>query len=362
MATMTAPIQNEIQVAPERSWEAVVARNPHFDGVVYYAVRSTGVYCRPSCPSRRPRRENVRFFFDPQTAERAGFRACRRCRPNEMTRRNTDVEIVQRVCRYIEKNLDASLSLRELGAAVDTNQFQVQKLFKRVTGISPREYVEARRLAAFRIELRVNGADVTEALYEAGYGSSSRIYEKSSAQLGMTPAQYRRGAPEVKIRYTLTRCALGWLLLGATERGLCTIRIGESAAELETTLAHEFPRAQIARDQEGLEGWATELARRAEGHAPEAELPLDIRITAFQRRVYNALRRIPRGETRSYQDVAKTIGMPTASRAVARACATNPLAIAIPCHRVVRSTGELGGYRWGMKKKEKLLAAERSRD
>ncbi len=346
------------EISGDERWQAVVGRNPRFDGVLYYAVSSTGIYCRPSCPSRRPRREHVRFFFDPRTAEGAGFRPCKRCRPNDGAPRSSEATVVQNVCRYIERNLDSSLSLRELGAAVGTNPFQLQKLFKRVTGISPREYVEARRLSAFRIELRVNRADVTEALYEAGYGSSSRIYEKSSAQLGMTPAQYRKGAPEIAIRYAIAPCALGLLLLGATERGICAIRIGDSEKALEEGLAHEFPRATVQHDKEGLGEWMEDVLRRIEGAEGDPRLPLDIRVTAFQRRVYNELRRIPRGETRSYGQIASRLHMPRAARAVARACATNPVAIVIPCHRVVRGDGDLGGYRWGTRNKRKLLAAE----
>lgn len=346
------------EVSGDEHWEAVVGRNPRFDGVLYYAVSSTGIYCRPSCPSRRPRREHVRFFFDPGTAERAGFRACKRCRPSGGEPRSSEAAVVQDVCRYIEKNLDSSLSLRELGAAVDTNPFQLQKLFKRVTGISPRQYVEARRLSAFRIELRVNRAGVTEALYEAGYGSSSRIYEKSSAQLGMTPAQYRKGASEIAIRYAIAPCPLGMLLLGATERGICAIRVGDSEKSLEQGLAQEFPRATVERDTKGLGQWTEDVLRRIKGGEGDPRLPLDIRVTAFQRRVYNELRRIPRGETRSYGEIARRLRMPRAARAVARACATNPVAIVIPCHRVVRGDGGLGGYRWGIRNKRKLLAAE----
>ncbi len=358
--TIARPVSLNPAAAADSRWEAVVERNPRFDGVLFYGVRTTGVYCRPSCPARRPRRENVRFFFAPAAAERAGFRACKRCRPGAASSADSSLERVRRVCRYIERNLEASLTLRELGSAAGLSPFHLQRVFKRITGITPRQYVEARRLERFRVSLRLNDRDVTTATYEAGYGSSSRIYEKTAAQLGMTPATYRKGAPSVRIRYAIAECSLGRILVGATEKGISSVKVGSSPADLERELRAEFPRASLERDPDAVQKWVAGILERAEGRAPARDLPLDIRATAFQRRVFDELLRIPSGSTRSYSEVARSLGMPAATRAVARACATNPVALIIPCHRVVRADGKLAGYRWGLKRKRQLLDREAS--
>ncbi len=344
------------QHAPE--WLAIVARDNRFDGIVYYGVHSTGIYCKPSCPSRRPRPDRVQLFFDRAEAERAGFRACRRCHPDLLAAHNGQIETVRRVCRYIEQNLEGSLTLNELAHMARMSQAHLQKVFTRVTGISPRQYIEARRLSAFKVELRVNRRDVADATYEVGYGSSSRVYERSAAQMGMTPASYRKGAPGVKVRYATAECSLGRVLLGSTDKGVCAVKIGDSDSMLTAELFKEFPKALIERDKEGLGTWIDELIAHVEKGAPAA-LPLDIQATAFQRRVYEALKKIPRGETRTYSEIATELGDTKGRRAVARACATNPVALVIPCHRVVGANGKLTGYRWGIERKDALLEKER---
>ncbi|HYH00213.1 MAG TPA: bifunctional DNA-binding transcriptional regulator/O6-methylguanine-DNA methyltransferase Ada [Terriglobales bacterium] len=339
-------------------WRAVVERDSRFDGIVYYAVLSTGIYCKPSCASRKPRPERVQLFFDRSEAESAGFRPCRRCRPENVASSNSQLEAVRRVCRYIDSNLEASLTLRELGSVVGLDPLHLQKVFKRTTGVTPRQYIEARRLAAFKVELRVNRRDVTDATYEVGYGSSSRIYERSSEQIGMTPGAYRKGAPGIRIRYATADCSLGRILLAASDRGVCSIKVGQSDSLLIAELFKEFPKALVEGDQETLGAWVSQVVSQVEGGDVPSNLPLDIQATAFQRRVFEALRRIPRGETRSYSQLATEIGAPTSCRAVAQACAHNPVAIVIPCHRVVQANGELGGYRWGKDRKKRLLETE----
>jgi AraC family transcriptional regulator of adaptative response/methylated-DNA-[protein]-cysteine methyltransferase len=337
-------------VDEERYWQAVEGRETRWDGQFVYAVQSTGVYCRPSCPARRPRREQVRFFAAPDAAERAGYRPCRRCHPRE----DAGLAVVERACRRIEKS---NPGLEALAAEQGMSAQRLTRLFRRHLGITPRQYAGAHKMAAFRTEVR-NGASVTEALYEAGYGSGSRLYERAHAELGMTPAAYRRGATGVRIGYSVVGCPLGRLLVAATEKGICMVSLGSAEAGLEAALYLEFPGAEIERDDGRLREWTAALVGQLEGEQPAARLPLDIRATGFQRRVWEELRRIPPGMTRSYGEVARAIERPTAARAVARACATNPVALVIPCHRVVRNDGAVGGYRWGVKRKEKLLAME----
>jgi AraC family transcriptional regulator of adaptative response/methylated-DNA-[protein]-cysteine methyltransferase len=344
--------------AAEAYWTAVSQRDRSFDGVIYYAVRSTGIYCQPSCPSRRPRRDNVEFFTQPQNAERAGFRPCRRCRPNEVRTTSEHVEIVRRACRYVEQNLESSLTLEEIAQAAGVSGGFLHRTFKALTGITPRQYVEARRLNAFKLELRLNQRSVTDAIYEAGYGSSSRLYERASEFIGMSPRQYRTGAPETQIRYATPECSLGWLLIAATDKGICAVKVGDSDGRLERELFSEYRKAEIMRDQKTLGPWIRDVIATVERADARPVLPLDIQATAFQRRVYEVLCRIPRGEVRSYSQVAEEIGEPKACRAVAQACAHNPVALLVPCHRVVRSDGSSGGYRWGARRKKKLLRHE----
>jgi AraC family transcriptional regulator of adaptative response/methylated-DNA-[protein]-cysteine methyltransferase len=344
-------------LSPERRWRIVLARDRRYDGTFVYGVRSTGIYCLPSCPSKKPRRRQVEFFLGPEAAERAGFRACRRCRPGHATLADPRVAAVREACRLIDAHPDRPASLAALAARCSTTPHRLLRAFQSVLGVSPRAYRDERRLARFKSHLK-EGKKVSPALYDAGYGSTSRVYERAHAHLGMTPATYSRGGPGVRIRSVTVPCSLGWLLVAATERGVCRISLGDSAAPLERALRTEFPAAEIARDDGTLEGWVARLRAHLDGDTSHIDLPLDVRATAFQRRVWEELQRIPYGTTRSYSEVARAIGKPAAARAVARACATNPAAIVIPCHRVVREDGALGGYRWGLKRKEALLARE----
>jgi AraC family transcriptional regulator of adaptative response/methylated-DNA-[protein]-cysteine methyltransferase len=342
-------------------WRIVLTRDRRYDGAFVYAVHSTGIYCRPSCPSRRPRREQVAFFPVPEAAELAGFRACRRCRPGEAPAADPGVPLVRTVCRLIDAHPDRPASLGALSAQAGVTSHRLLRTFQRVLGISPRQYRDARRLDRFKTELRSRGR-VSPALYEAGYGSTSRVYERAHAQLGMTPATYSRGAPGTRIIYTVLPCALGRLLVATTARGICRVSLGSGAEELEASLRAEFPGADLRRERARgmLAASVKAFLGYLDGRAHEVDLPLDVRATAFQRRVWEVLRRIPYGTTRSYAEIARAIGKPTAARAVARACATNPAVLIIPCHRVVRADGGLGGYRWGVERKRALLERERA--
>jgi len=339
----------------EEKWQLVLARDIRCDGKFFYAVRSTGVYCRPSCPSRRPRREAVEFFTTPQAAERAGYRACFRCRPAENSRQ---LQAVEAACRQIENHLDSNLSLSVLSQAAGLSPFHLSRVFRRHLGVTPGQYRRARRLERFKSELNAQ-ATVTDAIFEAGYGSSSRVYEQP--RLGMKPSLYRNGAAGAKIAYTVFDSALGKALLAATRTGVCAIRFGQNEDEeaLAQALRDEFPRAVLRRDDAALRFFVQAISEHLAGGAPVLNLPLDILATAFQSLVWNALRSIPRGETRTYGEVAEAIGRPQAVRAVARACASNPVALAIPCHRVVHRDGHSIGYRWGVERKRKLLAMEK---
>lgn len=342
----------------ENQWKLVLARDSHSDGAFVYAVRSTGIYCRPSCASRRPRRAQVEFFPLPAAAERAGFRPCLRCKPDRAKSQDPQVEMARRACAYLDAHPEETVPLAALAASVGASPYHLQRTFTRVMGISPRAYYDARRMERFKKELKEKG-NVTHALYEAGFGSSSRLYERAPTKLGMTPATYRRGGPGVEIRYAVVASPLGRLLVAATDRGVCRVGMGDSDRFLESDLRKEFPAARIYRDDSALRSWSNTLVKHLNGWQPRVELPLDIRATAFQMRVWETLRRIPPGSTRSYAEVARTVAKPGAARAVARACATNPVALLIPCHRVVRGDGSLGGYHWGIKRKEALLAREK---
>jgi len=340
-------------------WQAVLARDERHDGIFFYAVATTGVFCRPSCSSRRPRRENVVFFDRPQEATRAGFRPCLRCRPLSAPGSSPQLEQVKQLCRYIEQHLDEPLTLSRLGSAFHQSPFHLQRTFKAVLGITPRQYADACRLHHFKQQLQ-SGTNVTTALYDAGYSSSSRLYERAASQLGMAPDKYRRGAVAVPIRYTITESPLGRVLIAATPKGICAIRFGNSQEELEQLLKREFPFAIRKRDGAGLQHYVTALRDYLSGERLLPTLPFDIQATAFQRRVWEHLQSIPAGETKSYSEVARDIGHPTATRAVASACASNPVALVIPCHRVVRGDGGLGGYRWGVRRKQRLLEMEQA--
>jgi len=337
-------------------WSLVLQRDTRADGRFVYAVKSTGVFCRPSCPSRRPRRENVEFFDSPAQAQQAGYRACRRCEPLE---RNPQARKIEAACRYMDENLDVTLSLSAVSRHVEVSPFHFQRLFKRMLGISPRQYQQARRAGKFRQAL-LSQERVTDAIYEAGYSSSSRAYESIPAQLGMTPSAFRRKGEGEEIRYTVLATELGRLLIATTARGICSVRFGEGEAALLRELKHDFAAAEIRRDDHGLEPVAAQVRQWLQGPAAPLGVPLDIQGTAFQQMVWEALRRIPSGQTRSYAEVAQSIGRPRAVRAVANACASNPVALLVPCHRVVQKNGSMAGYRWGVKRKEELLRKERS--
>ncbi|HEY7616987.1 MAG TPA: bifunctional DNA-binding transcriptional regulator/O6-methylguanine-DNA methyltransferase Ada, partial [Terriglobales bacterium] len=358
----TNAILNSIEamgIAPNmdgRWWQAVLDRDSSQDDKFVFAVSSTGIYCRPSCPAKRPKRENVTFFAGPSEAEKAGYRACLRCRPRALGG-NAQVKLVRSVCRYIEQHLDEPITLASLGAAFHQSPFHLQRTFKSVLGVTPRAYADSCRMNQFKHNLRA-GHSVTRAMYDAGYGSSSRLYERTASQLGMSPDKYRRGAVAALVRYTCTESPLGRMLIAATDKGICAIQFAASDAELEQGLKREFPFAVWRRDDQALSGWPQHLLRQMQGEKLPGALPLDIQATAFQRKVWSHLQSIPFGDTRSYGDVARAIGRPTAVRAVARACATNPVAVVIPCHRVVREDGDVGGYRWGAERKKTLLRME----
>jgi len=339
-----------------RWWQAVLTRDASQDGMFLFAVSSTGVYCRPSCPAKHPRRENVTFFRKPDEAEKAGYRACLRCRPRAIGG-NAQMETVKAVCRYIEQHLDEPVTLARLGSVFHQSPFHLQRTFKAVLGITPRAYADSCRMNQLKRNLRA-GHSVTRAMYDAGYSSSSRLYERTASQLGMTPDKYRRGAIAAPIRYTCADSPLGRMLIAATDKGICAIQFADSDDELEHGLKHEFPFAIRRRDDAAMQTWKQTLLRHLHGQKLNSSLPLDIRATAFQRQVWSYLQSIPFGATRSYGEVANAIGQPTATRAVARACATNPVAVAIPCHRVVRQGGDMGGYRWGVERKKALLELE----
>lgn len=340
------PVQEQLY------WEAVQKRDTSMDGAFVYAVLSTGVFCRPGCPSRRPRRERVRFYSNPQLACQAGFHPCRRCKPLE-----SKANVVEEICRYIEEHLQEPLSLSALSEHVHVSPFHLQRKFKAELGISPREYAAACRMRSFKEQVK-DGHSITDAIYHAGFGSNSRLYERAAAELGMNPAAYGRGGDAATIRYTTELSPLGVMLIAATDRGVCCIQFGDADDQLESELKREFPKADIVRDELLLHPYADEMLACLRGRKISFDLPLDIRATAFQRLVWNYLRTIPAGATRSYSAVAKAIGRPAATRAVAAACASNRIAVAIPCHRVVPVSGKSGGYRWGPKRKETLLAME----
>lgn len=359
--------------APEAArWQAVQSRDRHADGSFVYAVRSTGIYCRPSCPSRKPRREQVIFFRLPQAAEQQGFRACQRCRPRAARLRDPRIEAVARVCREIDRRIladsddasgEARLTLAALSAPVGMSPHQLERAFRGAMGITPRQYADAQRMRRLKSHLK-KGDNVTTALYEAGYGSSSRLYERAPGHLGMTPAAYGRGGEGMQIHYAIVSSPLGRLLVGATEKGISALYLGESEAALRAELRKEYPRAALVTEQRGDAGnqslgeWVEKILAHLRGQEPHLDLPTDVQATAFQRRVWEELRRIPYGATRTYSQVARAIGRPSAIRAVARACATNPTSVVVPCHRVIREDGNLAGYRWGINRKRSLLEHE----
>ena len=335
---------------------AVMDRNELFDGQFVFAVRSTGIYCNPSCPSRRPGSNLIEFYNTPTVAERHGFRPCRRCKPKEnQTHRYS--KLVKEACEYVDENLRKSLTLESVGSHVGIGHYHLHRLFKRVTGMTLHNYVEARRLAVLKTELQ-RGEPVTRAAYRAGFSSRSRLYNRIQTKIGMHPGSYRRGGEGVEIKYTIIESPFGRLLVAATREGVCSVSLGESDAFVETSLANEYPAAVIERDDDALR----ELASQFESYVRDGRFglkaPLGLRGTPFQMEVWKRLQSIPPGSTRSYEQIANDLGSPNAVRAVARACASNPAVLLIPCHRVIRKNGQLGGYRWGIERKRALLRHE----
>jgi AraC family transcriptional regulator of adaptative response/methylated-DNA-[protein]-cysteine methyltransferase len=337
-------------------WRAVEGRDRAADGSFVFAVTTTGVYCRPSCPARRPRPQNVRFFDDGTAARAAGFRACLRCEPDRLP-------LIEQAVVRVRERLDAAegeaVPLAELARITGLSPFHLQREFKRRIGMTPKQYALARRAERLKLEMK-SSKSVLDAGFGAGYGSSSRLYAESSRRLGMTPGRFKDGGRGVEIRFAVAATAVGSALVAATDRGLCAVRLGADPAKLEAGLRRDFPNATVVADRRRLRPFLDAVKGRLE-RASEAELPTDLDGTAFQARVWEELRRIPSGETRSYAEIARAIGRPSAARAVARACATNPVALVVPCHRVVGSDGSLTGYRWGVSRKKALLELEKER-
>jgi AraC family transcriptional regulator of adaptative response/methylated-DNA-[protein]-cysteine methyltransferase len=342
--------------AAERYWRATLARDARADGTFILGVLSTRIYCRPSCPARRPLRRNVVFFGSGEEAEKQGFRPCLRCKPNE---KSGALQLVERAARELAGGEEDILRIATLAGKLGVTPSALRRAFQLVTGLAPRDLADALRLNRFKSLLRA-GKNITDALYETGYGSSSRVYERSDAQLGMTPAAYQKGGKGMKLEYTIAKSPMGKVLVAATEKGVSAVYLGEVEQKLIGELREEYPHAEIAPAKESYQRWVGEIVRQIEGKPSSLELPLDVQGTAFQRRVWQELQRIPRGTTRTYTQVAQALGQPKAVRAVARACATNPVSIVVPCHRVIRGDGNLAGYRWGLSRKEQLLSAERA--
>jgi len=343
-------------LSDDARWEAVRWRDPAADGAFYYSVRTTGVYCRPSCAARSARRENVDFHLTCADAERAGFRPCKRCRPNEAGLAERHAAAVAKACSLIDA-ADEMPSLDALADAVDLSRYHFHRVFKAVTGLTPKAYVDARRGKRVRQEL-ARSETVTQAIYGAGFNSNGRFYAASDNLLGMTPTEYRAGGNGNVIRFAVGECSLGSILVAATDKGVCAIEFGDDPNALVHALQDRFPKAQLVGGDHTFEQLVAKVVGFIEAPAQGLDLPLDIRGTAFQKRVWNAIRDIPPGATASYAELAGRIGRPSASRAVAQACASNTLAVAIPCHRVVRRDGGLSGYRWGVERKEALLTRE----
>ncbi len=354
MIAMSSTLEQPAMHDDDR-WQAVQNRDRGRDGQFVLAVRTTGIYCRPSCPARKPNRANVLFFADADAAERAGFRACRRCKPRSPLAPRE--EMIARATAWLDEHLEERVTLSRLAEAVGVSPAHIQRTFTEVTGVSPRQYVAARRLQGAKSRLR-NGDDVTTALYAAGYGSSSRFYAQVRSELGMTPSSYRKSGKDMTIAYATADTSLGRLLVAATEQGICAVSLGTTDRLLEQSLTAEYPRASIRRDDDAVRPWLDSVLAALQNQKPLPALPLDVPGTPFQREVWRTLRTIPAGERRTYGEVAAVLGNPKAARAVASACAANPAAIVIPCHRVVRADGETGGYRWGAERKQALLAAE----
>jgi len=338
-------------------WKPLAERDATADGTFVYGVTSTGIYCRPSCPSRRPRADRVRFFDTTTDARQGGFRACKRCQPDTVGLVQPGVAAVRRASAYLTTHASHPVTLAQLARVAAMSPHHLQRRFKAIVGLSPREYQAAVRAGKLRSSLR-EGRDVTTAIYEAGYGSPSRVYEAAPTGKGMSPSSYRRGGAGLLIGYSTVSSALGQVLVAATVAGVCSVKLGDSDAALVRDLRREYPAADIRADQQARADWVKAIIRHLRGDEPSLDLPIDVQGTAFQWKVWRALQRIPYGETRAYAEVARAIGQPKAVRAVARACATNPVCLVVPCHRVIPTAGGTGGYRWGAERKARLLAKE----
>ena len=344
-------------LSDDEKWTAVLSRDFRFDASFVFAVRSTGIYCRPSCPARRSARQHVTFFQGSVDAEQAGFRPCLRCQPREA--KSSKTQQIERACKYIEANLQRKLSLKILADQVGLSPYYFQRTFKAALGISPRQYVEARRLARMKLSLR-RGETVNNSLYDAGFSSRSRIYENIPVGFGVNPGEFRHGGTGLRIQYGIIGSPLGRLLVAATERGVCAVCIGDSDELVERSLAADYPFASSSRDDGFAKQWTDAFQRYFDGDHLALNLPIDVKATAFQTRVWRAIQSIPPGNTATYTQIAHQLGQPKASRAVARACATNPVALMIPCHRVIGKDGGMRGYKWGTNRKQALLTLERS--
>lgn len=346
-------VQHEM---PATYLNAIEQRDSALDGRFVYAVKSTGIYCRPSCPSRKPKRENLELFHLPELARQAGYRACKRCHPDEAKPVDSQLEKIRAVCRYIEEHVEA-ISLEKLSQIFSLSPSHLQKIFTNIVGVSPQAYAEAYRMNKIKTALQ-QGDDISGSVYEAGYGSASRLYSKAKGELGMTPKTYKQKGKDTLIAYTIIASSLGKLLVAATEKGICAVRLADTEKELVGTLEQEFSNADLQPDDKQLASYVKDILANLEGKLPHLDLPLDVKATAFQKRVWQELQKIPYGETRSYSEVAKAIGQPSAVRAVATACASNSVGIVIPCHRVIGAKGSLSGYRWGLERKRELLKRE----
>jgi AraC family transcriptional regulator, regulatory protein of adaptative response / methylated-DNA-[protein]-cysteine methyltransferase len=349
-------MRNPVETAEDPRWKSVVNRERNADGDFFYAVITTGVFCRPACAARLARFENVRFFDSASAAEAAGFRPCKRCRPTDASLSDRQNEIIVKVCRTIEQSPSLP-SLAELSAIAGMSPHHFHRLFKSLTGVTPKKYAEAFRAGQMRVNL-AQASNITDAIYASGYGSSSRFYERADETLGMTARAFKSGAPGLSISYAIAPCSLGLALVAQTRKGVCAIFLGDNETELTNDLQSRFHKAKLTRDSEEMRAALVEIVALIEQPSRPCKLPLDIMGTAFQQRVWDALRKIPAGSTMTYSKLASAIGSPSSTRAVASACGANPIAVAVPCHRVMGTDGKLHGYRWGLERKLELRKRE----
>ncbi|MGL5940973.1 MAG: bifunctional DNA-binding transcriptional regulator/O6-methylguanine-DNA methyltransferase Ada [Waterburya sp.] len=343
----------------EENWQAILNRDRAYDHFIFYAVTSTKIYCLPSCPARKPKRANVLIFKTSLEAEEAGFRPCKRCLPNQNLPKQPQIELVEQICREIDQRIAEKLTLSQLATQFNLSSAYLQRTFKSIVGITPRQYAEVSRLARFKLELTQED-NVAQAVYQAGYNSSSSLYENISSKLGMTPKVYQQQGKTIQITYTIVNGTLGYLLVATTDKGICSVKLGDRSKTLIQSLTEEFKQATIVRDDQSHQNWIKKILNLITGTESDPDLPLDIRGTAFQQQVWQALQKIPYGETRTYTEIAQNLGKPKAVRAIGNACGANPVALIIPCHRVTRNDGSLGGYRWGIERKQTLIEQEQS--